>query len=297
MRAATIILAILLTLPTAAFVRAGSVTDFPLLRDRADPVLQRGIVQSLAALGLESAVAGKKLALAVADITDLEHPRVASVNGDEMMYAASLPKLAILLGALVQVEQGKLSLTRRVRDSLTRMIRKSSNVEATRMLNRVGKQRLITILMSDRYRLYDPKANGGLWVGKEYGRAGAYQRDPLHRLSHGATALQTARFYYLLETHRLVRSDLCREMKTMLSKPAIHHKFVKGLARYPDVRLYRKSGSWRHWHADSAIVESGRHKYIAVALAEHPDASQWLVDIIQAIHKLIVPTAVAHNVH
>ena len=70
---------------------------------------------------------------------------------------------------------------------------------------------------------------GGLWVGKEYGKSPAYQRDPLHNISHGATALQTARFYYLLETGRLVGPKLSREMKRMLGKPGIEHKFVKGL--------------------------------------------------------------------
>lgn len=293
MRFASIIIALLWLLPVSAELAVAAPDSYPQLRERFDPLLQRGLERSIDALALRDAVDNRKLALALVDITDVKRPRYASVNGDEMLYAASLPKIAILLGAFVQIERGKIALTPEVRESLTRMIRVSSNSDATRMLNRVGRQQLINILRSDRFRLYDPATNGGLWVGKEYGRSPAYQRDPLHNLSHGATALQTARFYYLLETKRLLRTDLSRQMKAMLGKPGIHHKFVKGLAKYDGLRIYRKSGSWRQWHADSAIVEAGAHKYIAVALAEHPDGSRWLPKIIQRLHELIVPTAVA----
>ena len=142
----------------------------------------------MGALALGQAVHNKKLAVALVDITDPTRPRYAALNGDEMFYAASLPKIAILLGAFVQIERGRMEMTPATRQSLTRMIRVSSNTEATRMLNRVGKQEVIDILESERFRLYDPDVNGGLWVGKEYGRSPAYRRDPLHHLSHGAAA-------------------------------------------------------------------------------------------------------------
>ena len=223
----------------------------------------------------------------------LIEPRLAAVNGDEMLYAASLPKIAILLGAFVEIERGNMTLDEETRRSLTEMIRVSSNVEATRMLNRVGKQNLLEILRSERFRLYDPLVNGGLWVGKEYGKSAAYQRDPLHNLSHGATALQVARFYYLLETEQLLAPRLCREMKAIMGQPGIEHKFVKGLAAIPGVRFYRKSGTWSHWHSDSAIVESGVNKYIVVALTNHPQGSGWLTRLIKPLHNLIVPPQVA----
>ena len=291
--ARTTIIAALLLLPAQTVFSAGPQSDYPLLRESFDPKLQHVLTDTLAELGLAAAVDNRTLAVALVDITNPSIPRVASLNGDEMLYAASLPKIAILLGAFVRIERGELELTQDIRQSLTRMIRASSNVDATRMLNLVGKQELIDILTSDRFRLYDPAVNGGLWVGKEYGRSRAYRRDPLHNLSHGATALQTARFYYLLETHRLLPAELTRQMKAMLGNPGIRHKFVKGLEKYPGVRVYRKSGSWKHWHADSALVESGKHKYIAVALAQMPKDSMWLSRTIQRLHELVVPTAVA----
>ncbi len=259
------------------------------LREAHDPALQSRLERVLARLGLDAPVREQRLAVALADITELDEPRLASVNGDAMLYAASLPKIAILLGAFVEVERGRLALDDDVRRSLTDMVRVSSNVEATRMLNRVGKRNLIKILRSNRFRLYDPVVNGGLWVGKEYGKSSAYWRDPLHNISHGATALQTARFYYLLETGQLVNKRLTREMKRMLGNPGIHHKFVKGLAAYRGARIFRKSGSWRQWHADSAIVEDAGRRYILVALAEDPAGGRWLEDIARAVHPLVVP--------
>ncbi len=287
------ILTFLIVVCTAFPAWADSLDGYPLLRESYDPGLQDGLERSLKTLGLDKAVARGQLAVSLVDITDLEDPRLAYVNGDQMMYAASLPKIAILLGAFVEIERGRLTLDGATRKSLTEMIRFSSNKEATRMLNKVGKKRLLEILQSDRFQLYDPAVNGGLWVGKEYGKSPAYRRDPLHNLSHGATVLQTARFYYLLETGQLVSPKLTRIMKAMLSKPGIKHKFVRGLAGQPGVKIYRKSGSWSRWHADSAIVESGDRKYIAVGLAENKDGGNWLTRLIEPLHRLVVPTKTA----
>ncbi len=260
----------------------------PPLRQCFDRGLQHELEKTLKRQGLMSAVRDKQLSVALVDITDLQRPRVAAVNGDEMMYAASLPKIAILLGAFVLIEQGRMTLNDTTRATLVDMIRVSSNTAATEMLRRVGKANLATILQSDRYRLYDPSVHGGLWVGKDYGKAPAWKRDPLHGLSHGATAIQAARFYYLLETHQLVSPNLSREMKTILSRPALRHKFVKGLEARPGSKIYRKSGSWRNWHADSAIVEREGYKYIVVALAQHPDGGRWMSRLIVHLDDLIV---------
>jgi len=270
-------------------VHADGFDDTPLLRESFDPDLQRGLVSTLTRLGLASAIPRRQLAVALVDITDPHQPKVAAVNGDEMFYAASLPKIAILLGAFVEIDAGRMRLDANTRMSLTRMIRASSNEDATRMLNRVGKYRLAQILKSEPFRLYDPAVNGGLWVGKEYATGAAFLRDPLHNLSHGATALQTARFYYLLETGQLVSSQACAAMKEMLSDPAINHKFVKGLSRRPEARIFRKSGTWRRWHSDSAVVESAGHKFIVVALAENEAGGRWLETMITPLHDLIVP--------
>ena len=294
LRAYLLVAVALLTL-TAVSARADGGTDSISLRESFDPRLQHKLELALDELILSRPVADGRLAVVLADITYPHDPRVAAVNGDTMLYAASLPKLAILLGAFVEVERGRIALDGETRRALTDMIRVSSNRDATTMLNRVGKNNLIRILRSDRFRLYDPAVNGGLWVGKEYGKSPAYRRDPLHNLSHGATALQTARFYFMLETGQLVNQRLAREMKRMLGRPGIHHKFVKGLSAWPDVRIFRKSGSWSRWHADSALVEAGQHKYILVALAEDAQGGKWLEWIAEKSHQLIVPPRMARS--
>lgn len=275
---------------------ADGLDNLPTLRESHDPGLQRAIEARIKLLGLDRAVAEQKLCLALVDISDASEPRVADLNGDHMMYAASLPKIAILLGAFVEIERGRLQLDENTFESLSRMIRHSSNDDATAVLNRVGKYRVNNILKSERFRLYDPLVNGGLWVGKEYAKGRAFQRDPLHNLSHGATALQTARFYYLLAADRLVTKRLSRDMKKILANPGISHKFVKGLEHVNDIKMYRKSGTWRQWHADSALVEQGEHRYIIVGLAESRDGGEWLTEIARSFHDIIVPTKYA-NLH
>jgi len=278
-------------------LRAGEAGGYPSLWDSHDRQLQRQLEKTLASLGLDKAVKNKKLSVTLVDITNLDKPRLAEVNGDEMVYAASLPKIAILLGAFVDIEEGRMALDGDTRASLTRMIRVSSNQDATRMLNRVGKEHLLGILQSPKFHLYDPQVNGGLWVGKEYGKSSAYKRDPLHHLSHGATSMQVARFYYLLETGQLVDSKLTAEMKSMLGNPGINHKFVKGLADFPDAKIYRKSGSWRQWHADSALVEAHGHKYIIVGLVEDARGGAWLSSLIKPVHEFMVPAELAKSSH
>jgi beta-lactamase class A len=265
----------------------GADEAYPALRDSFDSQLQRGLETALRQTGLSAPVGRGQLAVALVDLTESDSPRVAAVNGDKMIYAASLPKIAILLGVFEEIEHGRMSLDRNTWGELREMIRVSSNSAATHMLNRVGKPKLANILRSPRYRLYDPKQNGGLWVGKDYAKQGVWRRDPLHNLSHGATALQTARFYYLLETGRLVSPLRSRQMKAMLANSGINHKFVKGLAGRPGAKVYRKSGSWQRWHADSALIEHDGFTYVAVGLVESPQGGEWLSTLIGPLDDLI----------
>ena len=268
----------------------------PRLADNKDPRLQKNFEHALTDLGLSKAAKHGKLAVALVDITDEQHPRLATINGRDMMYAASLPKIAILLGAFARIERGDMQLDEKTRATLVKMIRFSSNRAATEMLNRVGKEFLAELLQSPRYALYDKSNGGGLWVGKEYGKGAAFKRDPLHHLSHGANVFQVARFYYLMETDRLFSPELTREMKTILSKPGINHKFVKGLSHNrPGSKIYRKSGSWRQWHADSAIVERNGHRYIAVALANDSKGGRWLEQLIVAMDDLVMESGSSAN--
>ena len=276
--------------PLPAAVAAASLPQATRLDLRAadDARVQAALVASLKKLALDRAVQEGRLAAALVDITDPARPRLAQVNGDRMMYAASLPKIAILLGAFQKAAEDKLTLDAAALEELRLMIRHSSNSAASAMLHRVGTDYLARVLQSKRYRLYDPAVNGGLWVGKAYGAGRATRRDPLHNLSHGATAYQVARFYYLMETGQLVSPEASRQMKEIMSAPALHHKFVKGLEQaHPDAQVYRKSGTWRTYHADSAIVERKGRRYIAVGLADDPRGGDWLRALIVAMDDIV----------
>ena len=275
---------------------ASTQSEDPSLGETCDPRLQKALVTRLGSLHLQNATERKQLSVVVVDITDTSAPKMAYVNPNEMMYAASLPKIAILLGAFEKIANGEMDLDDETLEKLKRMIRHSSNSAATEILHRVGMEYLAELLQSPRYRLYETKKNGGLWVGKDYAKAPTWKRDPLHNLSHGATALQVARFYYLLETGQLVSPELSKLMKSILADPAHEHKFVKGLKDIqPDSEIYRKSGTWGPYHSDSAIVEHHGRRYIAVALAKSAKGERWLQELIVALDGIICPPEIHSN--
>jgi beta-lactamase class A len=77
-------------------------------------------------------------------------------------------------------------------------------------------------------------------------------------------------------------------MKDVLSRPGIHHKFVKGLERVPGLTLYRKSGTWKEFHSDSVLVEAGAHKYVMVGLARDSRGEDWLEKLAEPLHEAVV---------
>ncbi len=80
-------------------------------------------------------------------------------------------------------------------------------------------------------------------------------------------------------------------MLEALSNPGLSHKFVKGLKAYPGLEIFRKSGTWRAYHADSALVRGEGLAYIIVALTHNPKGSVWLEQLAAPLHEL----AVAYN--
>ncbi len=100
-------------------------------------------------------------------------------------------------------------------------------------------------------------------------------------------ALEVARFYYLLATDQLVSADLGKEMKEMLSKPAIQYKFVKGLKDRSGADVYRKSGTWQRFHADSGVIVREQHTYIIVAIAEHSRGAEGLTRLIVSVDDMM----------
>ena len=265
---------------------ASAESGYPDLRDAHDPELQKAMDKALGPAHPEfwDGVRKKEFSVVVADVTDLHHPQVAWYNPDLMLYAASLPKIAIVLGVFVEIERGAIKLDSETRNQLIRMIRHSSNRDATALLHKVGFERLAEILQDERYgKLYDPAHGGGLWVGKAYSKAPAWRRDPLHGISHGASAMQAARFYYGLMTGTIIDIKYLPVFWEIFGNPAIKHKFVKGLQGREDVEIYRKSGTWRKYHADSGVVVHDDFTYIVVYIDNHPDAGRGAVKGIRIV--------------
>lgn len=257
----------------SANAHAGSV--FPDLRDCHNPKLQAMLNKAMRAQQAHTpkSVHNRKMGAVVADITDLKNPQVAWYKPDVMYYAASLPKIAIVLGVLTQVDQGIIQLNPTIENKLIGMIRDSSNIYATDLLRVVGMKELASILQDERYgKLYDPDQGGGLWVGKEYGKGSKRIGDPINNISHGATAMQAARFYYGAINGTIIDIKHRPLLAKIFGKPAIKHKFVKGLEGRENVEIYRKSGTWRDYHADSGVVVHDDFTYIVVYIEQHPEA-------------------------
>lgn len=252
-----------------------------------DAALQRQLEARIDSLGLADAVDRGELAVSLLILSDQQHPRLAQVSGHRMLYAASLPKIAILLGAAVSIDDGRLIPDDALMDDIHAMIRVSCNECANRVINRVGKQVLLDTLQAPQFGFYDPE-QGGLWLGKEYSREPAWQRDPLNDLSHGATSFQVARFYCGLQQGTLVSPVQNQMMLDALSAPGIEHKFVAGLAPFDGLQIFRKSGSWSTFHSDSALVRKDDRAYVIVALADDPGGGRWLEKLAAPLHQLAV---------
>ncbi len=254
---------------TAAAVTARSAASETLVLPAKDPKLQAALDAVLSQAPFKSLVAKQRLSVALADLSQPGVIRYAGVDDDHMRYAASLPKIAVMLGVFDQIDKGNLEYTPELRRKMELMIRKSSNRESSELIELVGFEAIANALEDPRYELYHENRDGGLWVGKDYGGdLGRWRRDPLHAISHGATARQAARFFIMLDRGQLISPWASQEMKSIMSRPEIKHKFVLGLASRPQSRIFRKSGTWREWHSDAALVERDGKKYVAAALME-----------------------------
>jgi len=232
----------------------------------------------------------RKMAVGLVDLSDPYNVKFARINGDEMMYAASLPKLAILLAAAQAMEDSTLISTPAIEEDMREMISQSDNAAATRMIDRLTFEKIEEILTDPRYELYDQEHGGGLWVGKRYAKTGKRYPDPIMGLSHGATVTQVCRFYYLLAMGKLVSHERSAQMLQILSEPELHHKFVNTLDRVvPDAKLFRKSGTWKKWHSDSILVWGPVwRRYIAAALVEDASGETILRNLILEMEKVLI---------
>ena len=235
-------------------------------------------------------ISQKKMAVGVVDLSNPNDVKYANVNGDFMMYAASLPKIAILLSAMDALEKGELKETSEIKTDMRLMIAKSDNQAATRMINRVGYNKIESVMTDPKYMLYDEEHGGGLWVGKRYGGGGDTNREPLKHLSHAASVNKVCRYYYLLANGKLVNYERSKQMLEIMGNPDLHHKFVAVLEKIaPQAKLFRKSGTWKTYHSDSILVwgTDTNRRYILVALIDDPKGGQIIKDLVTPVEKVL----------
>ncbi|AUC76818.1 serine hydrolase [Olleya sp. Bg11-27] len=232
----------------------------------------------------------KKMSVGLVDLRDTNNVKFARLNGNNMMYAASLPKIAVLLAAMDAIDKKELIETPDIKKDMRLMISKSNNAATTRMIDRVGYEKIESVMRSKKYKFYDENFGGGLWVGKRYGGGGNTNREPLKNLSHAATVTQVCRYYYLLANGKLVNQKRSKQMLDIMENTALHHKFVNTLDKIaPDARIFRKSGSWKNYHSDSVLVwgKDTNRRYILVALIEDSSGEQIIRDLIKPVEKVL----------
>ena len=258
-----------------------------------DPTLQASLERIDADLRRQFGMTPEQTA---AGLLDLRTLRLAMIHPDRIEYAASVPKIAILLAYFQLHPEAATQLAPQTRHELGLMIKSSSNEMAAKYSQELGLAAIRQVL--DSYHFYDPNHGGGIWVGKHYGKGTERLGDPVGDHSHAATVRQLLRFYLLLEQGRLVSPESSKTMRQIFASPDIPHlddRFVKALAGR-DVEILRKSGWWEDWFHDTAVIAGpGRH-YILVALTHHPKGDGYLVGLAAAVDQLLArETAGAHG--
>ena len=224
---------------------------------------------------------------AAVGVLDLNTLRLAMIHPDREEYAASVPKIGILLAYFQLHPDAATNLSAPTRHELGLMAKASDNEMATKFSRELGLSQIQAVLGS--YHFYDTNHGGGIWVGKHYGKGGERIGSPVGDNSHAATVRQLLRFYLLLEQGRLVSPAASKTMREIFASPDIPHdgtKFVKGLAGR-DVQIIRKWGSWQDWLHDTAVVTGGGRHYVLVALTRHPKGDEYLVELAKAVDDLL----------
>jgi len=230
----------------------------------------------------------KRLAVGLVMLNDTSNIKFARINGSNIMYAASLPKIAILLATMDALEKGEIEETEQLDTDMRLMIARSDNAASTRTMDLLGFEKIEKVLTDPKYLLYDEEKGGGLWVGKRYAKTGRRHPEPIKGISHAATVTQVCRFYYLLLHGQLVNYERSSQMLSIMEDPELHHKFVNSLETVaPKAKLFRKSGSWQNYHADSILVWGPDRKYILVALTEDPDGEKILRSLALKVDNLL----------
>lgn len=249
-----------------------------------DPVLQAELEKINAGLRAKHGMTTEQTALGVLDLKTL---RLAMIHPDRGEYAASVPKIGILLAWFQLHPQAATNLDAQTRHELGLMAKASDNEMAAKVSQEMGLKQIQAVL--DSYHFYDKDQGGGIWIGKHYGKGGERIGDPVGDHSHAATVRQLLRYFLLLEQAKLISPEASSTMREIFESPDIPHdriKFVEALSDR-NVQIIRKWGSWEDWKHDAAVITGPRRHYILVALTHHPKGDEYLVDLAKSVDDLM----------
>lgn len=222
-----------------------------------------------------------------AGVFDLNTGRLAMIRPDHEEYAASIPKIGILLAYFTLHPEAATTLDPTIRHELGLMAKASDNDMAAKYSQQLGLKQIQKVLTDGGF--YDEKRGGGIWCGKHYGKGGERVGSPVADNSHAATVRQLLRYFLLLEQGKLVSPEASKTMREVFASPDVPHddiKFVKALAGR-DVQIIRKWGSWENWLHDSAVITGGVRHYIIVGLTKHPKGDEYLVELSKRVDDLM----------
>lgn len=220
-------------------------------------------------------------------VLDLKNLRLAMIHPDRGEYAASVPKVGILLAYFQLHPEAATNLAPQTRHELGLMAKASNNEMATKFSREMGLKEIQQVINS--YGFYDKDHGGGIWVGKHYGKGSERFGDPIGNNSHAATVRQLLRFYLLLEQNKLVSPAASKTMREIFESPDIPHdniKFIKALVGR-NLHVLRKWGSYENWLHDTADITGPDRHYVLVALTKHPKGDEYLFDLAQSVDDLM----------
>jgi beta-lactamase class A len=220
-------------------------------------------------------------------VLDLKGVRLAMIHPDRGEYAASIPKIAILLAYFELHPEAATNMAVQTHHELGLMVKASDNDIAAKYSRELGLKEIQSVL--NKYAFYDAAHGGGIWMGKHYGKSTERYGDPVGDNSHAATVRQLLRYFLMLEQGKLVSATASRTMREIFAAPDIPHddiKFAKGLVGR-NVRIIRKWGSWEDWLHDSAVIAGADRHYILVGLTHHPKGDEYLVELAKRVDDLL----------
>ncbi len=252
-----------------------------------DPALQPRLAAIDAELRAKFGLGAEATAVG---LLDLRTGRWAAVRPDRIDYAASVPKIGILLAWFAKQPRALAEAPPpEVRRDLGLMIKRSDNATAAAFSRQLGLAAIQEVL--DAHGFYDAARGGGIWIGKHYGQGGERRLDPVGGHSHAATVRQLVRFYLLLEQGKLVSPAASAVMREIFASPEIapiDDKFVRGLAGRPR-EIRRKAGWWEAWVHDTAVITGPDRHYVLAAMTQGARGEEYLVALAPAVDALLGP--------